>query len=111
MRLEDQLRRALRRELPPADFTDRVAARVESRERQSPPPFFSTARRGLIALGTAAMIAIASGSTLYYVHRKQIAEAERVRMQALVGLRIASGKLNEVHDRLFPITNQNERPR
>jgi hypothetical protein len=108
MKLEDELRRALKREAPPDDFVDRVIARIES----TPLRPVSTARRRLVGIAVAAAIAAASASSLYYVHRRQVLEAERVRKEAIVGLRVASAKLNQVHDMLLQrISNQNERSR
>ncbi len=107
MKLEDELRRALKPENPPDHFAERVAARIESARRR---PGAMPARRRMIGMATAATIAMATGTTIYVAHRRQISEAERVRNDAVVGLRIASAKLNEVHERLLQrISSQNER--
>jgi uncharacterized protein HemX len=112
MKLEDELRRALARENPPEDFAGRVAARIQSTGRQ---PGVVAARGGVLALAVAATIALAAASTVYYAHQRQVSqvtEAERVRREAVAGLRIASAKLNEVHERLLHrINNQSERVR
>jgi hypothetical protein len=110
MKLEDELRRALAPEQPPKDFAKRVAARIDSTNRRS--AVMPIARRRVIGMAMAATIAIGTGSTLYYAHRRQVSEAERLRNEAVVGLRIASAKLNDVHERLLQrLASQNERSR
>ena len=109
MNLEEELRRALAAERPPKDFADRVNARIDSTKRRA--PMMPVARRRVIGMAMAATMALGTGSTVYYAHRRHVSEAERVRSEAVVGLRIASAKLNDVHDRLLRISTQNERSR
>ena len=108
MKLEDELRRALAPESPPKDFAERVAARIRSTRQ---PAAVSLAKRRVIGLSLAAAIAIGTGSTLYYAQRRQVSEAERVRREAVTGLRIASAKLNDVHERLQRLSGELERSR
>ncbi len=109
MNLEDELRRALRPEQPPAGFGQRVSEKIASTRRR-PSALVPSRLPGRLA--AAALIALMTGSSLYYTHRRQVSEAERVRNEAVVGLRIASAKLNEVHEKLLQrITSQNERSR
>ena len=109
MNLDDELRRALRPEPPPAGFAERVAEKIGSASRRRP-RWMSYRRLGRLA--AAAAIAVTTASSAYYVHRRQVSEAERVRQEAVVGLRIASAKLNEVHEKLLErISHQNERSR
>jgi hypothetical protein len=103
MKLEDELRRTLQREQPSEDFAAHVVAKIESTSRR--PISVWDAKRRFAGWAAAATIAAATGS-IYYAHRQQIAEAERVRNEAVVGLRIASAKLNEVHERLLQISSQ-----
>lgn len=103
MKLEDELRRALQRQQPPEGFGAGVAAKIASARR---PISAWDPKRRFAGWAMAATIAAAAGSTVYYAHRQQIAEAERVRNEAVVGLRIASAKLNEVHERLLQISSQ-----
>jgi len=102
MKLEDALRRALQREQPPEDFAARVMVKIESTRR--PMPVWDAKRR-FAGWATAAAIAATAGA-MFNAHRQQIAEAERVRNEAVAGLRIASAKLNEVHERLLQISSQ-----
>jgi hypothetical protein len=111
MELEDELRRALAPRTPPDGFADRVAARIggaDSGAVQRPTRAGDPLRRRIIALAAAAAIAIGTGSTLYVIHRRELSEAERVRNEAVIGLRIAAAKLNDVHDRLLRISGQNQ---
>jgi len=108
MNLEEQLRRALAPQDPPSGFAARVAARIREPHGASGSP---AARRGLIGMAMAATVIIGTASTLYYAHERQIAEAERVRSEAVTGLRIASAKLNDVHERLLRHSVQYERSR
>jgi hypothetical protein len=110
MRLEDELRRAFQPEEPADGFAERVAARIAVTTTRN--AFVPTAKQRLAGMAMVAAVVLAAGSTLYLAHRRQVAEAERVRSEAMVGLRIASAKLNEVHTRLLQrIGSQNERLR
>jgi hypothetical protein len=108
MKLEDELRRALAPEPPAKDFAERVAARIRSTRQ---PAAVSLAKRRVIGLSLAATLAIGTGSTLYYVHMRHVLEAERARSDAVAGLRIASAKLNDVHERLQRLSGELERSR
>ncbi|HTL01576.1 MAG TPA: hypothetical protein VL243_05095 [Vicinamibacterales bacterium] len=112
MRLEEELRRALSRERPPDGFAGRVAARIASAGQSAAMP---ASRRRTASVGwgmaMAATIAIGTVSSVYYNHRRHVADAERVRNDAVTGLRIASAKLNDVHERLLRLSTQNERMR
>jgi hypothetical protein len=108
MKLEDELRRALAPEPAPGDFAERVAARIRSTRR---PTAVSMAKRRVVGLAVAATMALGAGSTLYYAHRHQVSEADRARSEAVAGLRIASAKLNDVHERLQRLSGELERSR
>jgi hypothetical protein len=109
MKLEDELRRALAPEEPPKGFSARVRAKIDAQKWRS--PVMPIARHRVIGMAMAATIAIGAGSTMYYAHRRQLAEGERVRSEAVTGLRIASAKLNDVHERLLRISSQSQRSR
>src|SRR4051812_41534505 len=114
MKLEDELRRALAREEPPGDFSGRVSDKIRA-AGQRPGQTPSTGHR-IIGLALAASLALGTGATLYYAHQRQLAEAERARVEqirndAVTGLRIASAKLNDVYEKLQRISSQNERTR
>jgi hypothetical protein len=112
MKLEQELRRALSRERPPDGFAGRVAARIASAGQSTGMP---GSRRRTASVGwgmaVAATMAIGTVSSVYYNHRRHVAEAEEARSQAVTGLRIASAKLNDVHERLLRLSSQNERSR
>jgi hypothetical protein len=109
MKLEEELRRALSREHPADGFAGRVDARIQTANQHTG---VARSRRRMAGIAMAATIAIGTVSTLYYSHQRQIAEAERVRVEAVTGLRIASAKLNDVHDKLVQRRGlQNERLR
>jgi hypothetical protein len=86
MNLEVNLRAALRREAPPADFADRVLARVKAKKRRPLRPWMAIAA----ALAAAAIIPAA------YEHHES-AKKERAREAArelTVALKIAGQKLH-----------------
>lgn len=109
-RLEDELRSALRREQPPADFTDRVMARIaqlparQEKERSSDgwlkrlAGFFQPHRmKWAMAGAMACLLAFAGiGVSRYREHQRAIetAEGEKAKEQVMLAMRIASTKLN-----------------
>jgi len=96
MKIEHELRRALRRERPPEGFAARVtaAAKAEERERRGPV-------RGWRAVAASiALIATVGGWAAYREHERQ--EGIRARDQVLLALHIAGEKVryaqHEVRD-------------
>ena len=88
MQLDDELKRALRRESPPAGFADRVMQRVARGDTaQRRKPVWWRAIAASVALTT-----LISG---YAVHEsiERSREGERAREQVLLALRIASEKV------------------
>ena len=111
-RLEDELRLALRREEPSADFTDRVMARIaqlpvatkQEKERKNngwlkrlaeifgPPPI-----RWALTGAIACLLMFAGIGIHKYRERQraiEIAEGEKAKEQVMLAMRIASIKLN-----------------
>ena len=137
MNLEDELRKALTREQPPGDFAARMTEKLRSarpapteklRAARQTPRATPSEKHWIAGLALAASLAFATGGALYYARQQERAEAERVRAgqaraeqlrnDAVIGLRIASAKLNDVSERLQrrstaspASTIQNERTR
>jgi hypothetical protein len=114
-RFDDELRLALRRQEPSADFADRVMARIaelptkskqeKSREKANwlqrfaeffQPPQMKWAMAGAMAI---ALIIAGVGVHRYRENERQrvlaeIAEGEKAKEQVMMAMRIASAKLN-----------------
>ena len=94
MNLDDELRRALRRQPVRGEVVDRVMARITSGvpdEGRSPVRF----------LAAAAAIALAvAGGAGYYQHQRAATEAERVKAEIRLALQITVEKIALVQGRL-----------
>ncbi len=103
-RLDEELRRALRREAPPAGFAERVLARVAA-EGQTPGRWarlaahLPTPRIRWVAAAAVLCIAILSGLTYQRQQRIQ-AEGERAKQQLMLALRITAEELRTVHEKV-----------
>ena len=113
MNIEQDLQRALRRQPAPTDFADRVLAHIQERagepaaarslspESRVPNPGQEPPRSAGTALGrptrwlaaAAAAVITITGGAQYYAHQQAIAEAERVKQDIQIALRITSEKL------------------
>jgi hypothetical protein len=114
-RLDEELRNALRREEPSADFTDRLMARIAQGADAPPalPPertsqeehwlsklrqFFTLAPMKWAVAGAFACLLIAAGFIFYHERERrraaEIAEGEKAKQQVMLAMRIASAKLN-----------------
>jgi hypothetical protein len=103
--LEDQLRSWLSREQPPAGFSDRLISRIRivtashsviGGTRRGEWLHFvlaSVTLRWAAAAGFACLM-IAAGAIRYREYRQTKTEGEIAKEQAILGLRIASAKLN-----------------
>jgi hypothetical protein len=110
MNIEDDLRRALRRQPAPPDFADRVTARATGRSAVQPgrvAPGRGEMTRWLAA--AAAVVLLATGAARYYERQEAIAEAERVRQDIQVALRITSEKLSLAQQRIEESTHDTRR--
>jgi hypothetical protein len=117
-RLEDELRKALRREEPPAGFAERVLAAVEAeKERASLAPPASTKTggwwRGLfpqfplrLAAGCAAALMIAAVGLEYRAQYQERARAEEAKEQVMTALRIAGTKIRFAQDTIHRISSR-----
>jgi len=84
-RFEDQLREALGRQEPSADFTDRVMRRIQEESR--PKVVRMTARRWL-PMAAAACVLLSAGAWRYEQYR-----GEKARDQLLLALEITGEKI------------------
>ena len=113
---EDDLRSALRRKEPPADFTAKVMARLGERPSGKTPAIrgkkgfpwlhWPVTVRWATAGALAAMLVVAIG--LYqYQHNQEQARAERARQQTILALQITTQKLDHVFQRASRMPEQN----
>jgi hypothetical protein len=95
MNLENDLRRALRRESPPAGFASRVLERIEK-----PQP-----RRWWRAVAASiTLTAILGGWAAHQIHQRR--EGERAKEQVLLALRIAGEKVRYAQSEVRAIGSQ-----
>jgi hypothetical protein len=100
--LDHELKNAFRREEPPAGFTERVLARIQSAPARKPDwrkGFRKFFRMRALQWATAAAlgVAIVIGIVAYHRHQRTLAdraEGEKARAQVMLALHIASTKLN-----------------
>jgi uncharacterized protein involved in tolerance to divalent cations len=85
-RLEHELKLALQRKQPSADFDQRVAAAVRRRS-----PVFMMRRRWIASAAAAAVVVISGAGAGYRWHRGTVAKE-----QVLLAVKIAGGKLNRI---------------
>jgi hypothetical protein len=103
MNLDDDLRRALKRQPPSPDFVDRVLARIERGdiERERGKGEGGTPALRWLAVAAAFTLAIV-GAAQYYAYQQSVAEAERVNAEIRLALQITSEKIAMVQLRLSP---------
>jgi hypothetical protein len=102
MNLESDLRAAFKRKAAPPDFADHVVARLEHGD-VSAASIVSRSPRRLVSrwlAAAAAMVLLTIGGVDYYRRQQAVAEAERVRKEAMLALQIAGEKLALVQRKL-----------
>ena len=97
MNIEDDLKRALRRQPAPPDFADRVLARIDP-QAATAASRRSHVRQWLAAAAAAALVA--TGAARYYTYQQSVAEAERINQDIRLALQITSEKLAHVQARV-----------
>jgi hypothetical protein len=90
---EEELKQALQRQEPPADFTARVLARCTEERPKHVSGFW---RMGLVA--AAALLMLVGGTA--YQQREHEAKGLAAKRQLLLAVRIAGTKLQEVQQRV-----------
>ena len=94
---EEELKRALQRQEPAADFTVRVLARCAKAEAKHKLGFWPMWRLGLASAIVALLIM--SGSTAYQQHEHTV-KGLAAKHQLLLAMRIAGTKLQQVQERV-----------
>jgi hypothetical protein len=92
MHLEQDLKRVLRREAPPAGFAGRVLDRIE-REQRKPRRHWWRA-----AAASVTLVAAVAGWSGHRMAERRRAEGERARQEVLLALQIASEKVRYAQD-------------
>lgn len=101
MKLEDDLRRALRRKPAPPGLVNRVRAAIERNDAAVTRMPALNASRAWPWLAAAAVITVmAARETLYYGDQQQAAEAHRVQSDIRIALQITNEKLGLVQRRM-----------
>jgi hypothetical protein len=98
MSIEQDLHRAFRRKPAPADFADRVLARVAASDRRRSAGWRPRMVRWLAA--AAAITLTATGGVRYYTYQQTLAEAERVKQDIRLALQITSETLALAQERI-----------
>jgi hypothetical protein len=97
-RIEEELRRALRREEPPAGFAERVLARVRAEDDARPGLWqslfgFMRIPKFRAALAAAVVLVMVAGTWEYRRYEREREAGEAARRQLMMALRITGSKL------------------
>ena len=102
---EEQLKQAMERREPAADFTQRVLARVKQKQPRNcengPKAWFRAWRMWRWA-GVMAALLVISGSVIYQQHERAV-RGEAAKEKLLTAVRIAGVKLHEVHRHVLEV--------
>lgn len=95
MNIEKELTLALRREAPPAGFSDRVLGRVHE-ETSSPDLKEGAYAGGWTRVAAAVLLVVSTGllSSFYMGQIRHDAAGERAKQELMIAMRIASEKTN-----------------
>jgi hypothetical protein len=103
--LEEDLKMALRRGEPPADFTDRVLARLSQppepswRERLS--VLMRPPRLQWVAITVMVSVLLPTAALQYHKEQQYQAEGERAKQQLLFAVRIAGSRLHQAQKKVL----------
>jgi hypothetical protein len=105
-RFEEQLKQALARREPGADFTASVLARVRANGTQRPKRrwewrWFRAPRAWALA-GVAAALLVSSGSAVYEQHER-VVRGEAAKEKLMTAVRLAGVKLRRVHRQVIEV--------
>ena len=87
MNLEEDLKRALRRDAPPAGFASRVMQRIERGEAPKRRQWWRAVAASLT------LTALVGAGAAYQDHQRRVREGEEAKEQVLLALRIAGEKV------------------
>lgn len=111
--LEDDLKAALRREEPPADFTDRVLARLNQPPEPSWWERFSVLlqppRVQWVALSLVVSVLIPFAGVQYRKEVQYRAEGERAKQQLLFAVRVAGSRLHQAQKKVLDASRMDTR--
>jgi hypothetical protein len=111
--LEDDLKAALRREEPPADFTERVLARLNQppeptwRERIS--VLMRPPRLQWVALSVIVSVLIPLAGVQYHKQKQYQVEGERAKQQLLFAVRVAGTRLQRAQRKVLDASRMDNR--
>ena len=106
MKLEDDLRRTFVRKAAPAEFENRVLARIHGETHHAQDAPRRARRRSLKWLAAAAAMAAAvAGGAKSYEHRQHVAEAQRIGSDIRLAMHVTSEALARVQAKLQQTTN------
>jgi hypothetical protein len=111
-KLEQELKKALRRVEPPAGFAERVLARA-AKEKAEPArvrvrwPWFGM--MGMRWAVTCALCVVIAGSAMVYQHERN-EKGERAKQELMLALRITSSKLQIATEGVRQINAPEQRP-
>ena len=94
---EEELRRALKRREPAADFTARVMARAAAEDAKRNSGFWFSWRLGLATAAVAVLTL--SGGVVYQQHERSL-RGLAAKRQLLIAIRITGTKLQQVQERV-----------
>jgi hypothetical protein len=106
---EEELKRALARREPHADFTRRVLERVEREDRQKGKHgFLARFLASFLALrpwrlAAAATVLLAAGGSVAYQQHERAVRGEAAKRKLLMAVRIAGTELQHVHRHLLEV--------
>lgn len=111
-KLEQELKKALRRVDPPAGFAERVLARAAKEKEKDAPkrvrwPWFGT--MGLRWAVTCALCVVVAASAMVYQHERE-EKGEQAKQELMLALRITSSKLQIATEGVRQINAPQERP-
>lgn len=111
--LEDDLKAALRREEPPADFADRVLARLNRRPeptwRERLSVLVRPPRLQWVALCLIVSLLVPFGAVQYHKELQNRAEGERAKQQLLFAVHLAGNRLHQAQRKVLQTSRMDTR--
>lgn len=107
---EQELKKALARQEPSADFSNRLSARIEQERTAAPDHWWQRILRipkqtAWVLAPLCALLVLTSGSVLYTQHQREV-QGERAKQQLLLALRITGSKLQATQRQLHEIESE-----